>query len=58
MLRYLEHKGHGITDYKKMLVGQKYTVRDAMSQLRQAIRDMSAYLEEAPTASQILDLDR
>ena len=51
MLRYLEHKGHGITDYKKMLVGQKYTVREAMSQLRQAIRDMSAYLEEAPTAS-------
>ena len=34
MLRFLEHKGHGISDYKRMLIGQKYTVRDAMGQLR------------------------
>ena len=57
-MKFLEQKGYGQSDYKKTMIGQRHQVRNAMNQLRQVIRDLTNHLDEAPTAAEILDLDR
>lgn len=40
-----------------MLWGQKYKIQDVLEQLENCISMMKTFLEESPTAAQILDLD-
>lgn len=54
---YIEREGRGTRDFKKVLIGQKYETKEALYQLTVVIRNLQSYIEESPTAAQILDLD-
>ena len=50
-------EGRGMRDFKKVLIGQKYETKEALYQLGVVIRNLQTYIEESPTAAQVLDLD-
>lgn len=54
---HIESEGRRIRDYKKMMWGQKYKISDVLDQIESILNMMKTFLEESPTAAQILDLD-
>lgn len=57
MRNNFEKEGRKTKDYKKVMVGQKYTTEHVMRQLNIVISQLTLYVEESPTAAQVLDLD-
>ena len=57
MKAHIEREGRRIRDYKKVLIGQKYTTEDVIDQLYTILISLTTYMEESPTAAQVLDLD-
>jgi len=57
MKAHIEREGRRIRDYKKVLIGQKYTTEEVLEQLNSVLVSLTTYMEESPTAAQVLDLD-
>ncbi len=55
--KYLEKEGRKDADFKKRLIGSKYLTEDVLAQLNHVINALYIYMEESPTAAQVLDLD-
>ena len=57
MKSHIEKEGRRTRDYKKVLVGQKYTTQEVLEQLNSILVQLTTYMDESPTAAQVLDLD-
>jgi hypothetical protein len=57
MKAHIEREGRRTRDYKKVLIGQKYTTQEVLEQLTAVLTTLTAFMDESPTAAQVLDLD-
>ena len=55
--KYIDKESKRDADFKKRLIGSKYITEDVLAQLNHVINALYIYMEESPTAAQILDLD-